>query len=88
MRAPHFLIILIVLRGIKDCAREWNKHQKTGDRSNKQYKYRRIIYERVHNKKPFSRMKTAFWCSRRESNPRPFVASVVLFISFEKLFHM
>ena len=32
MRAPHFLIILIVLRVIKDCEREWNKHRKTGDR--------------------------------------------------------
>ena len=32
MRAPHFLIILIVLRDIKGCAREWNKHRKTGDR--------------------------------------------------------
>ena len=32
MRAPHFLIILIVLRGFKGCEREWNKHRKTGDR--------------------------------------------------------
>ena len=32
MRAPHFLIILIVLRDIKGCAIEWNKHRKTGDR--------------------------------------------------------
>ena len=32
MRAPHFLIILIVLRDIKGCAIEWNKHRKKGDR--------------------------------------------------------